>query len=95
MTSMITPLNGAEAALLGAQETGTDEPVDFTTDEIAAALRAVRVLQNVEYLIENRGKYIREIGEKLASGEFVGEGSLELMKEFAEDIRTMKEMLDV
>jgi hypothetical protein len=92
---MIKPLDGSEAALVEAQKAGIDAPVRMTIGEVAVSLKAVRVLRNMQYEIESRAKYVRQVGEKLASGEFVGEGSLELMKEFSEDIRIMKEMLDV
>jgi hypothetical protein len=92
---MIKPLDGAEAALVEAQKAGIDAPVRMTIGEVAVSLKAVRVLRNTEYLIEKRAKFIRETAEKLSAGEYVSDSTLELMKGFSEDIRIMKEMLDV
>lgn len=94
MAEMNKILNGAEAALMEVQEKFHGEPVEFTPEEVSETLRAVRVLRNVEYLIEKRAKFIRDTAEKLAAGEYVSDSTLELMKGFAEAIQIMKEMLD-
>lgn len=71
-----------------------DEPVSLTSVEEAEALRAVRIAVRVEAGLEARQRYVKSVTKRLEDGEYVGEGSWELLKSYVEEIKLFKELLN-